>query len=325
MKDPLDRSPRPGQIIALVGPSGCGKSGVALELALLVNGEIVTVDSMQVYRGMDIGTAKPGRAEQARIRHHLIDLLELDRAFDAAAFSEAAVPLIDALRAGGKTPILCGGTGFYFAALLGGLAPAPAGDPGLRRELEKAPLNLLLEELQRLDPGAYATIDRRNRRRVVRAVEVVRLTGKPFSQQRPGVSPAVLGSAWRDASCWQVFGLLREAEDLKTRIENRVEEMFEQGLVAETRRLLAAGLARNRTAMQAIGYRQVVEYLRGDRSLAETKERIKSKTRQLARKQMTWFRRQMRVTWLDVGADESDRQIAARIERLFFRTAHGIF
>ena len=122
-----------------------------------------------------------------------------------------------------------------------------------------------------------------------------------------------------------MFGLLREAADLKTRIGNRVEEMFEQGLVAETQQLLAAGLARNRTAMQAIGYRQVVEYLGGDRSLAETKERIKSKTRQLARKQMTWFRRQMRVTWLDVGADESDRRIAARIERLFFRTAHGIF
>jgi tRNA dimethylallyltransferase len=228
MKDPGDRSPRPGRIVALVGPSGCGKSGVALELAPRLNGEIVTVDSMQVYRGMDIGTAKPGRAEQARVRHHLIDLLELDRAFDAAAFRAVAVPLIDALRAGGKTPILCGGTGFYFAALRGGLATAPASDPGLRAELEKAPLNLLLGELRHLDPDAYATIDRRNRRRVVRAVEVLRLTGKPFSQQRPGVSPAGLESAWRDAVCWQVFGLRREAEDLKTRIGNRVEEMFDR-------------------------------------------------------------------------------------------------
>ncbi len=325
MKDPQDRSARLGQIVALVGPSGCGKSGVALELAPRLNGEIVTVDSMQVYRGMDIGTAKPGGADQARVRHHLIDLLELYQAFDAAAFCEVAVPLIEALRAGGKTPILCGGTGFYFTALQGGVAAAPAGDPGLRRELEKASLNLLLEELQRLDPRAYEAIDRNNRRRVVRAVEVVRLTGRPFSQPRPAVLPAGLECGWRDASCWQVFGLRREPEDLKTRIGNRVEAMFERGLVAETRQLLAAGLAGNRTAMQAIGYRQVVDYLRGDRSLAETKELIKSKTRQLARKQMTWFRRQMRVTWVDVGAEESDLQIAARIERLFFGTAHGIF
>ena len=176
---------REGCIVAVVGPSASGKSGVALELALLLDAEVVSVDSMQVYRGMDIGTAKPTAADQARVPHHLLDLTEVNTGFDAAAFRAAALPVIEGILARGKRPLLCGGTGFYFAALLGGLGCAPAGSPELRAELEIAPMDQLLAELRRCDPAAFESVDRQNRRRVMRAVEVFRLTGRPFSEQRP--------------------------------------------------------------------------------------------------------------------------------------------
>jgi tRNA dimethylallyltransferase len=299
--------------VALVGPTACGKSGVALELAPLMDGEIVSLDSMQVYRGMDIGTAKPDAAAQKRVRHHLLDLLGLGQSCDAATFRDAAIPVISELLRRGKIPILCGGTGFYFAALSGRLGMAAGSERELRAELEAAPTNLLLEELLRVDPDAYSTIDRHNRRRVVRAVESIRLTGRPFSQQRLKVPGAQAGPAWAEESSWHTFGLLRDADDLKSRIETRVEQMFDRGLVGETERLLELGLEENRTAMQAIGYRQVVEYLRGERSLEETRELVKRKTRQFAKRQMTWFRRQMRVTWLRVGSGETERETADRI------------
>jgi tRNA dimethylallyltransferase len=306
---------REGCIVALVGPSASGKSGVALELALLLGAEVVSVDSMQVYRGMDIGTAKPTAAEQARVPHHLLDLTEVGTGFDVAAFRAAALPVIDDILARGKRPLLCGGTGFYFAALLGGLGCAPASSPELRAQLESAPLDQLLEELRRCDPAGFEVVDRRNRRRVMRAVEVFRLTGRPFSEQRRS-PPAAPSHPVEDQRRWRIFGLLRTAEDLRARIEARVKTMFDQGLVEETRRLLALGLEHNRVALQAIGYRQCVEHLRGERSLAATRELIQTRTRQFARRQMTWFRRRLRVTWLTVGKEEAANETATRISKL---------
>ncbi len=307
---------REGCIVALVGPSASGKSGVALELALFQGAEVVSVDSMQVYRGMDIGTAKPSAADQARVPHHLIDLTEVDTGFDAAAFRAAALPVIDGIIARGKTPLLCGGPGFYYAALLKGLGCAPAGSPALRAQLESATTDQLLEELRHCDPPAFQRVDRQNRRRVLRAVEVFRLTGRPFSEQRPSPTAPAAVHPVGDQRMWRIFGLLRSAEDLRARIEMRVKSMFDQGLLEETRRLMAAGLEQNRTALQAIGYRQCVEHLRGERSLAATRELIQTRTRHLARRQMTWFRRQMRVTWLSVGQDEEATETATRILRL---------
>jgi tRNA dimethylallyltransferase len=313
------------RIVAIVGPTASGKSAVALELALLLGGEIISVDSMQVYRGMDIGTAKPSTADQARVRHHLIDVADLNQGFDAAAFRHAAIPVISALIERGKTPVLCGGTGFYFRALLDGLGTAPPSLPALREELEGTPLERLLEELRRSDPDAYATIDRANRRRVVRAVEVVRLTDRPFSQQRGrGPLPGAAHPHEGDQR-WETFGLQRAPTDLKGRMDARVARMFEEGLVEETRRLRVTGLEHNRTALQAIGYRQVIEYLRGERSLADTRELIRLKTRQLARRQMTWFRRQMPVTWVHVGAGESGLETAGRIVQLLGTRESGGF
>ena len=291
------------RVIHLAGPTAAGKSAVAITLAERIGGEIVSVDSMQVYRGLDIGSAKPTATEQARIPHHLIDIRNLDESFDAAQFVEAAAAAIREITHRGRTPILCGGTGLYFKALFGGLGESPTPDPALRAELESTPLATLCEELKRRDPETHARIDQQNPRRVVRAIEVIRLTGQPFSAQR---------ADWDAESHPDLWVLRREPEDLRSRVNQRVDVMFDQGLVAETETLLGIGLRHNQTAMQAIGYRQVVEHLEGERSLPETVELVKSRTRQFARRQMTWFRNQMSPRWIDAAADESVDSIADR-------------
>lgn len=301
---PLRRPP-----LLLAGPTAVGKSAIALRLAEALGGEIVSVDSMQVYRGLDIGTAKPGAEERRRVPHHLIDLCALTESFDAARFVQHARLAVETIQGRGRVPILCGGTGLYFKAFLEGLGEAPPADPALRAELEATPLPELLRELERRDPLTFARIDRQNPRRVVRALEVIRLTGKPFSAQR---------AAWRappaeSGSTPAFFCLSRARDDLHARIDARVEEMFARGLVDETRRLLALGLAANRTARQALGYRQVLEHLRGERSLAETIELVKVRTRQFAKRQLTWFRHQVPAQWIHLDAAAEPGAVAAQI------------
>jgi tRNA dimethylallyltransferase len=299
--------PRP---ICLAGATATGKSEVALLLAERLNGEIISVDSMQVYRGLDIGTAKPGIAEQLRVPHHLIDIVGLNESFNAAQFVRLADATVQEIQKRGRLPILCGGTGLYFKAFLEGLGEAPPSDAALRAQLEATPLTILLEELHRLDPATFAKIDWQNPRRVVRAVEVMRLTGKPFSTQRAPWSSLDAPETRPPAD---FFGLTREPEDLLARINVRVERMFKRGLVEEVKKLLLYGLAENLTAMQAIGYRQVVEHLRDVRSLHETIELVKIRTRQFAKRQATWFRRQARVKWINSEPKETAESIAGRI------------
>jgi tRNA dimethylallyltransferase len=322
------------QTLCLAGATATGKSEIALALAERLGGEIISVDSMQVWRGLDIGTAKPGPAERRRVPHHLIDVAALDETFDAARFARLAHEAAREIRARGKVPILCGGTGLYFKAFLEGLGDSPPADAALRAELEATPMVELLRELEQRDPATFAAIDRQNPRRVVRAVEVIRLTGKPFSAQRanwvgspknhllsPSLSPLERERVSegqergnnRSPQWPTFFGVVREPEDLHARINARVDLMFQRGLVEETRELLKHGLAGNRTAMQAIGYRQVVEHLHGERSLAETIELVRTRTRQFAKRQMTWFRRQAQAQWVDVGEDETAGNTAARI------------
>lgn len=278
--------------IYIAGPTASGKSAVALSLAEQLGGEIISVDSMQVYREMDIGTAKPIPEERARIPHHLVDIVEPNESFDAARFVTLARQAENEIRERKKIPIFCGGTGLYFKALVAGIGESPASKPKLRIELEATPLPSLLDELAKTDPATLARIDKSNPRRVIRAVEVIRSTGRPFSAQR---------SDWsREAPAGHWFGLARARDDLNRRINARVDSMFASGLVEETRDLLTRGLEQNRTAMQAIGYRQVVEHLRGERDLQTTIELIKQKTRQYAKRQMTWFRRQLTLTWLEL-------------------------
>ncbi len=301
--------PLAGPALCLTGPTAVGKSDVALALAERLNAEIIVVDSMQVYRGMDIGTAKPSSAERQRITHHLLDIVELSQQFNAAEFVRLAEAAVEQVRARGKLPLLCGGTGLYFKALLEGLGQAPPADPQLRAELESLGLEVLLQELAQHDPATYARIDRQNPRRVVRAVEVLRLTGKPWSQQRatwtaPPATPACTVP---------VFGLTRSPSDLRHRIERRVDQMFAAGLVAETERLLQAGLGSNPVALQALGYHQVAEFLKGNRSLPATIELVKIRTRQFAKRQMTWFRRQLPLRWINCEPEQQAESIAERL------------
>ncbi len=332
--------PRP---VLIAGPTAVGKSEIALRLAEQLGGEIISADSMQVYRGLDIGTAKPPPAARARVPHHLIDICNLTESFDAAQFARLAHRAVAEIQSRGRVPVLCGGTGLYFKAFLEGLGEAPPADAQLRAELETAPLENLLAELKARDPAAYEKIDKQNPRRVIRAVEVIRLTGKPFSTQQSrwgettgepqgqnetsgsrGRSPHQLkaspaccteASGPRPVTC-HFFCFTRPPADLHTRINARVDAMFARGLVDETRELQKRGLAENKTAMQAIGYRQVVEHLRGERSLAETIELVKIRTRQFAKRQLTWFRAQKNLEWIELKLDES---VEAVVEKLAYK------
>ena len=313
--------------IFIAGPTAVGKSEIALRLAEQTGGEIISTDSMQVYRGLDIGTAKPSPAERARVPHHLIDIRDLSESFDVAQFIRLAQTAVEEIQARGKTPVFCGGTGLYFKAFLSGLGEAPSANPGLRAELEALPFDALLRELRERDPEAYEKIDKQNPRRVIRAVEVIRLTGKKFSEQRaewkkpnedgrlrmengkPGETPSsILHPPSSPFIC-----LTRQPADLHARINARVDEMFSRGLVDEMRALLQRGLEQNPTAMQAIGYRQVVEHLRGARNLPETVEQVKQRTRQFAKRQLTWFRRQLAPKWIELKPGESLEIVLANL------------
>ena len=299
---------RSSRLVIVAGPTAVGKSSAALSLAERIGGEIISVDSMQVYRGLDIGTAKPSAQERKRVPHHLIDVVELSGPFDAAQFSRLAHAAVADIQQRGRVPILSGGTGLYFKAFLEGLGGAPPADAALRAELEATPLPELLRELKQRDPITFAKIDRKNPRRVIRALEVVRLSDKPFSAQR-----AEWNAERRTPNADRFFCLTRSSEDLRARIEDRVDEMFARGLVRETEQLLKRGLAENETAMQAIGYRQVVEHLRDERSLADTIALVKRRTRQFARRQMTWFRRQFTWEWINLGPQANGETVATQL------------
>lgn len=294
--------------IFLAGPTAVGKSAIALALAERIGGEIISVDSMQVYRGLDLGTAKPSPAERTRVPHHLVDVCDLAEKFDAAQFIRQAQKAVEEIQSRGRMPIFCGGTGLYFKAFLSGLGEAPATNPGLRAELEAASFEALLHELRERDQEAYEKIDKQNPRRVIRAVEVIRLTGKKFSEQR-----AEWKAEGEKRKVGNFFCFTRASADLNQRINARVDEMFSHGLVDETRALLQHGLAENKFAMQAIGYRQVVEHLRGERGLTETIDLVKTKTRQFAKRQLTWFRRHAAGQWIELQPGENLEVTLARI------------
>ncbi len=300
--------------IYIAGPTASGKSAVALILAEQLGAEVISVDSMQVYRGMDIGTAKLSAEELRKVPHHLIDIVDVSDPFDVAKFLEMARAVENDIKARGKVPIFCGGTGLYFNALASGIGTAPAGDPKVREELENTALPDLLSELAGKDPVTFARIDRANPRRVMRAIEVIRASGQPAAKQRSDWESTQPGGEW--------FGLEWDRAALHERIDRRVDRMFGDGLVEETRRLLGQGLENNRTAMQAIGYRQVVEYLNGGRNLESTIELVKQKTRQYAKRQMTWFRRQLDLEWINAGCRTAE-QLARQIQDLLQARSNG--
>jgi len=298
--------PQP-QPLFLAGPTAVGKTEVAILLAERFGTEIISVDSMLVYRGMDIGTAKPSAQDRARVPHHLVDVADLSHPFDAAQFVDLARTAENEILARGRRVLYCGGTGLYFRALLHGLGESPATDPAVRAELEQTPPAELLSELARRDPATFEVIDRQNLRRVFRALEVIRVSGRPYSEQRARWQPTTNDATPR------IIGLTRAQADLQDRINARVDAMFQAGLVAEVQQLLHQGLTENRNALQALGYRQVVEHLQGQRTLPETIDLVKRRTRHFAKHQMTWFKKQAAMEWIDVLAGTEPTAIAAQV------------
>jgi tRNA dimethylallyltransferase len=284
-------------LVAIVGPTGSGKSALGLELAETRRGEIVSCDSLQVYRGLDIGSAKPTREERARVRHHLIDIREPDEEFSAADYARLARGAVEDVRDRGRLPILVGGTGLYLRALLVGLFEGPSRDPALRERLEAMADRFGDERLHRLlrrvDPAAAARIHGRDRLRVVRALEVFRATGRPISaQQQEGLAPL----AGFDTL---IVGLDLPRPELRARMEQRTRAMLDRGLVDEVRGLLARGYSAELRPLQAIGYRQALALVGGRLSAEQALRAIVTESMQYAKRQRTWFRHQARVQWFD--------------------------
>lgn len=288
--------------VYLVGPTAVGKTEVALLLAEELNAEIVSADSMQVYRGMDIGTAKPAKEEQRRVRHHLIDVVDVREAFNAARFREMALAAVADIQRRGKLPLVVGGSGMYLKALTEGLFPCPKASATRRAELEKVETGGLFEMLRKADPKTAAQIDAHNRRRLIRALEVLDMTGEPIVTQQ---------KQWNHGSAAPMVYLERERSELYGRIEARVDWMFANGLLEETRRLLERGLADNPTASGAAGYREVIAHLQGRYSLDEAKQKTKLRTRHLAKRQLTWFRHQasLRVVRVADTVEQTKEQV----------------
>jgi tRNA dimethylallyltransferase len=297
----------------LTGPTAAGKTAVGLELARLLDAEIVSMDSMAVYRGMDIGTAKPTAAEQAAVRHHLIDLVEPAAEFSVAQYLEAAEAAVADIRSRGRQVLFVGGTPLYLKALLYGLSAGPAADWELRRQLQELAHRgggaALHRRLAQVDPVAAQRLHPNDVRRVIRALEVFHATGQPISAGQADWIGAVFNAC-------KVYVLDWPRRQLHDRINRRVEQMFAQGFVDEVRRVLAASPALGRTAAQAVGYRQVLEHLAGRCDLTATVQRVQAATRQFAKRQLTWFRSLRPCRWIAVEEPLVPQQVARQIKRL---------
>lgn len=285
----MDKLPK---LVVVTGPTASGKSSLGIALALAFDGEIVSADSRQVYRGLDIGAAKVTPAERALVPHHLLDVADPGELYTVARFQQEALGAINAILARGHRPFLVGGSPHYIQTVVDHFTiPPVAPQPELRAQLEARSLPDLLDELTRLDPASAATIDRQNPRRVIRALEVCLVTGQPFSQQRRIADP--LYNCLQLAIDWP-------RPELYARIDQRVDERVEQGMLAEVRGLLAQGISHERLDAFGLEYRFVSRFLRGEfASESEMIQRLKFAIHDFTRRQLTWFRKDQRLIWID--------------------------
>ncbi|MCI6938061.1 MAG: tRNA (adenosine(37)-N6)-dimethylallyltransferase MiaA [Clostridiales bacterium] len=304
-------------IICIAGPTASGKTALAVELAKELNGEVVSCDSMQVYRRMDIGTAKPTREEMQGIPHHMIDVAEPDEDFSVSRYCDMASPIVDDIVARGKTAIIAGGTGLYMDSLIRGNAFAPFPATGVREKLEAQAdaegMQAMLRWLQSVDPDSAARLHLSDRKRILRALEVYLETGETITehnrktQQRPPkYSPLWLGLDFADRG------------ELYRRIDGRVDAMLKMGLMEEIRELLASGIPAKCTAMQAIGYKEFVNALNGEESVQTAAEEVKKSSRHYAKRQLTWFRRNPRLHWLTRQAGQKNEEILTAARQIIY-------
>lgn len=298
------------KLLVVVGPTAVGKSAIAIELAKRLDGEIISADSMQIYKGMDVGTAKPGLRERGKIGHHLIDIVEPSEDFSVAEYQRLARATMEKIARRRKLPILVGGSGLYIRSIIdklefpGGTLKSP-----VRRELEeraKSDPKSLHEELQRLDPRAAEKIHPHNLRRIIRALEVIKLTGKTFTEYQKD---------WQKRESiydLKMVGLSLPREKLYAKIDERVDEMLQKGLLEEVKTLVSSGYSRAITARQALGYKELLDHLEGKRSLGDAVQLIKQRTRNFAKRQLTWFKRDPRIKWFDVS-NKTTNQVASEI------------
>jgi tRNA dimethylallyltransferase len=295
-------------LLVILGPTAAGKSAVAHEVALVRSGEIVSADAFAVYRGLDIGTAKPTPKERREVRYHMLDVVSPSETFSAGRWARDARRIIEDIAARGKLPIVCGGSGFYIEALLEGLPEGDARSPDLRAALARwgagnRPVARRFLEVN--DPESAARIAPGNLRYILRAIEILLSTGVPASSRRRD------GGEW--AARWRLVkvGVRPSREDLYARIASRVRRMLDAGWDAEVRQLLAAGISTEADGFRAIGYREVAEWVTGLSSREETEEKIVAATRALAKRQRTWFARESAVEWIEPG-----QAVSAALERL---------
>ncbi len=307
------------KLVAVVGATATGKSQLGLALAEALGGEVVSCDSTAVYRGLDIGTDKLPTGERRGVPHHLVDVADPREVYSAARYARDAAEAIRAIAARGRMPVLVGGTGFYYRALVRGLFPGPARDEGLRARLNRVADRrgdeALLRWLARVDPASARRIQPRDRKRLVRALEVYLLTGRPLTAHFEATSPPIAGLEVL------AFGLHTPRADAAVRIARRVDEQFARGVVEEVRRLLSAGVPPHAHAFSGLVYRQIVELLQGVRSEEDTRTLIVRENLRYARRQLTWFRKEPGVQWMDSTSHGALDASATAAARAFLATA----
>jgi len=295
----------------LTGPTASGKTEVGIELARLLDAEIISLDSMALYRRMDIGTAKPTPEQRAAVPHHLIDIIEPEQEYSLARYVQAASEQVAAITERGREVLFVGGTPLYLKALLRGIFTGPEADWDFRRQVQRevdiVGSQALHDRLQQVDPLSAAKLHPNDTRRIIRALEVYKITGQPISHMQLHFDHG------RPAQQCRVFALQRPLPELNARIHRRVDQMFAQGLVDEVRKLRQSGCQLGRTARQAVGYREVLEHLEGKYDLGETVERVKVRTRRFAKRQRTWLRSLSECRTVEISGSITAEEIAQRI------------
>lgn len=312
---------KPKKIILLAGPTACGKTALSLLLAEMLKGEIISADSMQIYRGMNIGTAKVSEEDQTRIPHHLIDIRHIQESFNVVDFYYEARQCCESILSRDRVPIVVGGSGFYFRALLYGPPSGPPSLPNIRRsleeEMEKRGPKALYEKVKEVDPVYAATITANDRHKIIRALEIITLTGEEVSKLKWQRTHPLPDFSYH---CWFIY---RPRNVLYPAIEARCEQMLEAGLIDEVKELEKQGLRSNQSASQAIGYRQCLDFLETSQDEKEYKKfvrKFKTASRQYAKRQFTWFRKEPLFHWLNV--DVHDLEIAAEMIAQEYLSAH---